>query len=184
MKDEGNKTEVEKIINAEEEMQEGPNGSPESSKKASEKEEEAEASSPKCEKSPPMPSKSKEAENPKPKEVKKEVEVQVSKPTEVRKLNSESPSPVKNSKVSSKATNPKVSVDEVLRSKHLNDASKFHVFKELVQQGQMSNQEVVNSILYLVRKIATSTLCTTVLRCTFLPWCPGPNAATAAAVQK
>ena len=46
---------------------------------------------------------------------------------------------------------PKVSITEVLASKHLNDASKFHVFTGLVQDGQMSNKEVVNSILYLVR---------------------------------
>ena len=45
---------------------------------------------------------------------------------------------------------PKVSITEALASKHLNDASKFHVFTGLVQDGQMSNKEVVNSILYLV----------------------------------
>ena len=147
VKDEGNKTEVEKIINAEEEMQEGPNGSPESSKEAASKEEaKEEASSPKCEKSPMA--KSKEPENPKPIKEEKAKE-------EVTKQSETSSSPLAVKKISSK---PKVSVDEVLRSKHLNDASKFHVFKELVQEGQMSNQEVVNSILYLVRKkITTST---------------------------
>lgn len=46
---------------------------------------------------------------------------------------------------------PKVSISEVLASKHLNDASKFHLFSELVQDGQMSNKEVVNSVLFLVR---------------------------------
>ena len=53
------------------------------------------------------------------------------------------------------ASVPKVSITEVLASKHLNDASKFHVFTELVQDGQMSNKEVVNSILYLVRSFLT-----------------------------
>ena len=51
---------------------------------------------------------------------------------------------------------PKVSITEVLASKHLNDASKFHVFTGLVQDGQMSNKEVVNSILYLVRSFDPS----------------------------
>ena len=49
------------------------------------------------------------------------------------------------------STVPQVSITEVLASKHLNDANKFHVFTELVQDDQMSNKEVVNSILYLVR---------------------------------
>ena len=45
---------------------------------------------------------------------------------------------------------PKVTMAEVLASKHLSDGSKFHVFKELVQEGHITNREVVNSVLYLV----------------------------------
>ena len=59
--------------------------------------------------------------------------------------------PSRSSKPKIASTVPKVSITEVLASKHLNDASKFHVFTGLVQDGQMSNKEVVNSILYLVR---------------------------------
>ena len=56
----------------------------------------------------------------------------------------------KQSVVKDRKAPPKVSMTEVLASKHLSDASKFHVFKELVQEGHMSNKEVVNSVLYLV----------------------------------
>ena len=113
--------------------------------------------------------KSKEPENPKP--------IKEEKAKEVTKQSETSSSPLAVKKVSSK---PKVSVDEVLRSKHLNDASKFHVFKELVQEGQMSNQEVVNSILYLVRKKNNNFYFS---RCIFYPACCGNSAAAEAKSQ-
>ena len=52
--------------------------------------------------------------------------------------------------VKDKKVAPKVSMAEVLASNHLSDASKFHVFKALVEEGMMSNKEVGNSVLYLV----------------------------------
>ena len=40
---------------------------------------------------------------------------------------------------------------EILTAKHLNDTSKFEIFKGLIEVGKMSNKEVVNAVLYLVR---------------------------------
>ncbi len=44
-----------------------------------------------------------------------------------------------------------VSVVEILKSPHLDDAGKFDVFRGLVEAGKLTNKEVVNSILHLVR---------------------------------
>jgi hypothetical protein len=81
----------------------------------------------------------------------------VSASSTTTKAEKKPPTPAQESSTTAKQTKiasvsvPKVSITEVLASKHLNDASKFHVFTGLVQDGQMSNKEVVNSILYLVR---------------------------------
>lgn len=45
----------------------------------------------------------------------------------------------------------KMSVSDVLKSPTLNDAAKFDVFKGLVEGGKLTNKEVVNAILHLVR---------------------------------
>ena len=44
-----------------------------------------------------------------------------------------------------------VSVVEILKSPHLDDAGKFDVFRGLVEAGKLTNKEVVNSVLHLVR---------------------------------
>ena len=46
----------------------------------------------------------------------------------------------------------KLSVTDVLKSPTLNDAAKFDVFKGLVEGGKLTNKEVVNAILHLVRR--------------------------------
>ena len=46
----------------------------------------------------------------------------------------------------------KVSVFDVLKSPNLDDAGKFDVFRGLVEGGKLTNKEVVNSILHLVRR--------------------------------
>ena len=40
---------------------------------------------------------------------------------------------------------------EILTANHLNDCSKFEIFRGLIEAGKMSNKEVVNAVLYLVR---------------------------------
>jgi hypothetical protein len=52
-------------------------------------------------------------------------------------------------KMSTKTT---VSVVDVLKSTNLDDAGKFDLFRGLVEGGKLTNKEVVNSILHLVRK--------------------------------
>ena len=44
-----------------------------------------------------------------------------------------------------------VNVVDVLKSTQLDDAAKFDVFRGLVECGKLTNKEVVNSILHLVR---------------------------------
>lgn len=44
---------------------------------------------------------------------------------------------------------------EILADKGLNDEQKFAQFKELIEQGKMSNKEVVDSVLHLVSPIHT-----------------------------
>ena len=46
----------------------------------------------------------------------------------------------------------KLNTFEILTARHLNDASKFEIFKGLIEVGKMTNKEVVNAVLYLVRK--------------------------------
>lgn len=46
----------------------------------------------------------------------------------------------------------KLNTLEILTAKHLNDGSKFEIFKGLIEVGKMTNKEVVNAVLYLVRK--------------------------------
>ena len=111
----------------------------------------AAAKSPISEKGQSTPEKDVEAKNTEKSSVKEEIlEEKVIIPkckTEVEVENEPSPQPQKPPK---KTSAPKVTMVEVLASKHLSDASKFHVFKELVQDGHMSNKEVVNTVLYLV----------------------------------
>jgi hypothetical protein len=47
---------------------------------------------------------------------------------------------------------PPVSVLDVLKSTKLDDAAKFGVFHGLVEAGKLTNKEVVNSVLHLVRR--------------------------------
>ena len=51
-----------------------------------------------------------------------------------------------------------LSVSDVLKSPTLNDDAKFDVFKGLVEGGRLTNKEVVNAILHLVR--SQSNRCT------------------------
>ena len=53
-------------------------------------------------------------------------------------------------KMSTKTTT--ISVVDVLKSTNLDDSGKFDVFRGLVEGGKLTNKEVVNSILHLVRK--------------------------------
>ena len=56
-----------------------------------------------------------------------------------------------NASKASSAVATKPNTLEILTAKHLNDSSKFEVFKGLIEVGKMSNKEVVNAVLYLVR---------------------------------
>ena len=56
---------------------------------------------------------------------------------------------LKMSEMSKKETS--VNVVDVLKSTQLDDAAKFDVFRGLVECGKLTNKEVVNSILHLVR---------------------------------
>jgi hypothetical protein len=47
----------------------------------------------------------------------------------------------------------KMSVSDVLSSTTLNDSAKFEIFRGLVEGGKLTNKEVVNAILHLVRKL-------------------------------
>ena len=58
--------------------------------------------------------------------------------------------PNNSSKAPSAAT-AKLNTLEILTAKHLNDSSKFEIFKGLIEVGKMTNKEVVNAVLYLVR---------------------------------
>ena len=58
--------------------------------------------------------------------------------------------PSNSSKVPSAAAS-KLNTLEILTAKHLNDGSKFEIFKGLIEVGKMTNKEVVNAVLYLVR---------------------------------
>ena len=57
-----------------------------------------------------------------------------------------------NASKASSAVATKPNTLEILTAKHLNDSSKFEVFKGLIEVGKMSNKEVVNAVLYLVRE--------------------------------
>ena len=57
-----------------------------------------------------------------------------------------------NASKASSAVATKPNTLEILTAKHINDSSKFEVFKGLIEVGKMSNKEVVNAVLYLVRE--------------------------------
>ena len=63
------------------------------------------------------------------------------------------PAPVPAESTSSKAQGKKAALTaaEVMKSKSLDDSAKFEVFKSMVTEGKISNKEVVNSVLHLVR---------------------------------
>ena len=57
---------------------------------------------------------------------------------------------------------------EILTAKHLNDSSKFEIFKGLIEVGKMSNKEVVNAVLYLVREFLNDiSQITCIFHCTY-----------------
>ena len=57
----------------------------------------------------------------------------------------------KNTSKPPSAAAAKLNTLEILTAKHLNDGSKFEIFKGLIEVGKMTNKEVVNAVLYLVR---------------------------------
>ena len=57
----------------------------------------------------------------------------------------------KNTSKTPSAAAAKLNTLEILTAKHLNDGSKFEIFKGLIEVGKMTNKEVVNAVLYLVR---------------------------------
>ena len=57
----------------------------------------------------------------------------------------------KNTSKTPSAAVAKLNTLEILTAKHLNDGSKFEIFKGLIEVGKMTNKEVVNAVLYLVR---------------------------------
>ena len=57
----------------------------------------------------------------------------------------------------------KLNTLEILSAKHLNDGSKFEIFKGLIEVGKMTNKEVVNAVLYLVRKSLIHTYISTLI---------------------
>ena len=65
------------------------------------------------------------------------------------------PAPVPAESTSSKAQGKKAALTaaEVMKSKSLDDSAKFEVFKSMVTEGKISNKEVVNSVLHLVRTV-------------------------------
>ena len=65
------------------------------------------------------------------------------------------PAPVPAESASSKAQGKKAALTaaEVMKSKSLDDSAKFEVFKSMVTEGKISNKEVVNSVLHLVRTV-------------------------------
>ena len=69
------------------------------------------------------------------------------------------PAPVPAESTSSKAQGKKAALTaaEVMKSKSLNDSAKFEVFKSMVTEGKISNKEVVNSVLHLVRTLQLKT---------------------------
>ena len=65
------------------------------------------------------------------------------------------PAPVPAESTSSKAQGKKAALTaaEVMKSKSLDGSAKFEVFKSMVTEGKISNKEVVNSVLHLVRTV-------------------------------